>query len=83
MKATDVLFLTGSLQRRAKESPEWASIFLRREVFDLAKLAEAWLDYDRDCRYGLGLVHSFLALRRPYAALATLETTMLTLAAKA
>ncbi|WP_250501299.1 hypothetical protein [Caballeronia sp. GAWG1-5s-s] len=80
MKATDVLFLVDSLKRRTDESPDWADALLAKEVFQVAGLAKDWLDYQPELRCGLALVHSYLVLGMPRAALARLEATMLRLA---
>lgn len=80
MKSTDVLFLIDSLERRAREEPEWADWFLPREVHQLAWLSEEWLQCGLELRQCLAMVRSYLILRQPYAALTRLRATMQRLA---
>ncbi len=82
MKSTDVLFLIESLERRAREEPEWAEWLLTREVHQIAWLSEEWLHCDLELRQCLAVVRSYLVLRQPYAALIRLHATMQRLANK-
>jgi hypothetical protein len=80
MKSTDVLFLIESLERRAREEPEWAEWLLTREVHQIAWLCEEWLHCGLELRQCLAVVRSYLILRQPYAALTRLQATMRRLA---
>jgi hypothetical protein len=82
MRESGLLFLVESLHRRIKESPAWARAHLRDEVLWLADLAEHWLDYDKDLRYGLLMVRSLALAGRPYDALARLDATLFEALAK-
>ncbi|MDR5733826.1 hypothetical protein QCE47_15945 [Caballeronia sp. LZ025] len=81
VKPTDVLFLIESLNRRTRESPEWADRYLRAEVLLHAELSEQWLQESDQLKDGLARTRLLAMLGRPRAALARLALLMKTLAA--
>jgi len=81
VKPTDVLFLIESLNRRTRESPEWADRYLRAEVLLHAELSEQWLQDSEQLKDGLARTRLLARLGRPRAALARLALLMKTLAA--